>query len=160
MSGPTQVHPDDEDRVVREMTRELEAVGTGSPIELPAGFADRVMAAIAQEPLPQPARAFRLALAAGRLRAAASSVGDAWRVAIGGFAPAAVRAQALALVIVVAIASITLAGCPLARPREVERTTERSTAARTPGRRHQSLELVTECGAPTSLLSGEPRSRR
>jgi uncharacterized membrane protein YgcG len=110
MSGTTRVHPDDEDRVVREMTRELEAAGTGPVVEVPVGFADRVMAAVVEAPLPQPARAFGLALAAGRLRAAASSVGDAWRVAVGGFAPAAVRAQALALVLVVAVASITLAG--------------------------------------------------
>jgi uncharacterized membrane protein YgcG len=110
MSGSSQVHPDDEDRVVREMTRALEGAGTGPAVELPVGFADRVMAAVADAPLPQPARAFGLALAAGRMRAAASSVGDAWRVALGGFAPAAVRAQALALVLVVALASITLAG--------------------------------------------------
>src|SRR5207253_791365 len=62
------------------------------------------------EPLPQPARAFAAALLGGRLRAAATSVADSWRVVVGRSAPAVVRAQAFALVLVVAIASLAVAG--------------------------------------------------
>ena len=68
------------------------------------------MAAVAAEPLPQPARAFGVALFAGRFRAAAASVGDAIRVIAGGSTPLAVRAQALALVLVLAIGSIAVVG--------------------------------------------------
>ena len=110
MSGQRSVHVDDEARVAGEMARELDAVAAASHAAPPAGFADRVMAAVAREPLPQPTRAFGTALAARRLGAAIATVGDAWRVAIGGRAPLAVRAQALALVLVVAGGSLALAG--------------------------------------------------
>ncbi|HEY8437829.1 MAG TPA: hypothetical protein VIK65_04360, partial [Candidatus Limnocylindrales bacterium] len=104
------LHPSDEDRIVAEMTRELDALDHGPAVGPPAGFTDRVMAAVEAEPLPQPARAFTLALLAGRIRTAASAVGDSWRVATSGFAPAAIRAQALALVLVVAGLSLALVG--------------------------------------------------
>jgi hypothetical protein len=100
----------DEEQIVREMTRELELLTGGTPAVPAEDFADRVMTAIADEPLPQPVRAFGLAVVAGRFRAAAAAVGDSWRVATSGFAPAAVRAQAFALVLVVAVATITVAG--------------------------------------------------
>jgi uncharacterized membrane protein YgcG len=110
MSGPMPLHPADEDRVVADMTRELDGLAMDSSIQPPAGFADRVMAAVAAEPLPQPVRAFGVALLGGRLQAAVASVGDAWRVTVGGSTPLAVRGQALALVLVVAIGSIAIAG--------------------------------------------------
>ena len=81
-----------------------------SGIQPPVGFADRVMAAVAHEPLPQPVRAFGAALVAGRLGAALRSIGDAWRVGTGGSTPLWLRAQALALVLVVAIGSLAVAG--------------------------------------------------
>ncbi len=110
MSGTRSIHPDDEDRIVRDMTDELEALKAGSVVSPGDGFTERVMTSIAAEPLPQPVRAFRLALVAGRLRAAASAVGDAWRVAMSGFAPVAVRAQALALVLAVSLGTVVVAG--------------------------------------------------
>jgi hypothetical protein len=110
VTGQWPVHVDDEARVADEMARDLEAVAAGSQAMPPAGFTDRVMASIAHEPLPQPARAFGAALSARRLGAALASIGDAWRVVVGGRAPMAVRAQALALVLIVAAGSLAVAG--------------------------------------------------
>jgi hypothetical protein len=112
MSGVTSIHPSDEDRIAAEMTRELEALTMtiASPVKPSDGFADRVMEAIAGEPLPQPVRAFGMAVVAGHLRAAAAAVGDAWRTISSAPAPMAVRAQALALVLVVLVGSLALAG--------------------------------------------------
>lgn len=104
------IHPADEERLAAEMARELEVLGTAGGVHVSDGFADRVMAAVAAEPLPQPVRAFGVALVAGHLRSAVSAVGDAWRVVTSGVVPVGVRAQALALVFVVAVGGLTLAG--------------------------------------------------
>ena len=104
------IHPDDEDRVAAEMTRDLAGVAAEIDIRPPAGFVDRVMVAVAAEPLPQPTRAFRVALVGGQLRPAVASLGDAWRVVGGGSTPFVVRAQSLALVLVVTIGSLAIAG--------------------------------------------------
>lgn len=104
------IHPADEERLAAEMARELEGIGTAGGVHVSDDFADRVMAAVAVQPLPQPVRAFGVALVAGHLRSAAAAVGDAWRVVTSGVVPIGVRAQALALVLVVAVGSLTLAG--------------------------------------------------
>jgi hypothetical protein len=112
MSGAMPVHPSDEERIAVDMTRELEALTMTltSPAKPTDGFADRVMEAIADEPLPQPARAFWIALGGGHLRAAVVAVGDAWRTISSAPAPMAVRAQALALVLLVLVGSLAVAG--------------------------------------------------
>jgi hypothetical protein len=110
VSAGLPIHPDDEERAAAEMSRDLAGVAAEIDIRPPAGFADRVMAAVANEPLPQPARAFGVALLGGRLRPAIASLGDAWRVLGGGSRPLVVRAQALALVMVVTIGSLAIAG--------------------------------------------------
>ncbi len=110
MTGQRPIHVDDEARIADEMAGELEAVAAHSHLAPPDGFADRVMASIAQEPLPQPARAFGAALAARRLGAALAAVADAWRVVGGGPVPVVVRAQALALALVVTFGSLAVAG--------------------------------------------------
>ena len=110
MSGPRSIHPDDEERVATDMSRAIEALASEAGIRPPVDFTDRVMAAIATEPLPQPVRAFGVALLAGRLSAAAASVGDAWRVVGGGSTPLAVRVQALGLVLALTVASLAVAG--------------------------------------------------
>lgn len=104
------VHPADEERLAAEMARELQGLGVAGGVHVSDGFADRVMAAVAAQPLPQPVRAFGVALVAGHLRSAAAAVGDAWRVVTSGAVPVGVRAQALALVLVVAAGSLTIAG--------------------------------------------------
>lgn len=100
----------DEERLAAEMARELQGLGTAAGVHMSDGFADRVMAAVAVQPLPQPVRAFGVALVAGHLRSAAAAVGDAWRVVASGAVPVGVRAQALALVLVVAVGGLTIAG--------------------------------------------------
>jgi uncharacterized membrane protein YgcG len=84
--------------------RELEAMTSGSDQPPGEDFADRVMAAIALEPVPQPATVAGSALRRGRPLGLLAAVRDAWRVALSGGRPLAVRAQALALVLVAAVA--------------------------------------------------------
>ena len=108
MSGRGPIQPADDERDSIEMTRELERLAAGVAILPPIGFADQVMAAIALEPLPQPARAFVVALLAGHVRAAVAAVGDSWRVIGSGATPIGVRAQALALALVVATGSLAV----------------------------------------------------
>jgi hypothetical protein len=110
MSRDLPFHVSDEERIAADMARELEAMTTTSPVLPGEEFAERVMLAIADEPLPQPVRAFGLALVGGHLRAAAAAIGDAWRTIASAPAPLAVRAQALALVLVVVVGSLTIAG--------------------------------------------------
>ena len=71
-------------------------------------FTDRVMAAVAAEPSPQPIAALGTAVRGGRLGAALAAIGDSWRVAFGSSRPAALRAQAFAMVLVVAVVGIGL----------------------------------------------------
>jgi len=91
------------------MARDLEAIAERDTVPTGA-FSDRVMEAIASEPTPQPTRVFGLALRTRRIGAAVAAVGDAWRVTFGSGRPIAVRGQALALVLVVAVALIGLGG--------------------------------------------------
>ena len=83
------------------IARDLETV-TSQAAALPSpDFTDRVMLAIDLEPVPAPAHAAGVALRRGALGAFLASFGDAWRVATRSGFPTAVRAQALALVLVV-----------------------------------------------------------
>ena len=88
--------------------RELEALGARDAAGPTAGFEDRVMAAIATEPAPRvlvrPGGNVRCGLLGGFV----ISVRDAWRVATGGGRPAVIRAQALAFVLLVALATGSL----------------------------------------------------
>jgi hypothetical protein len=104
------LHPDDEQRLSQEMSRELGAIAGVSAILPPVGFTDRVMSAVNLEPLPQPVRAFGVALGAGRARPAMAALRDAWRVAAGGATPLGVRGQALALVLIIAFGSLAVVG--------------------------------------------------
>ena len=103
-------HPSDEERIAAEMARDLEALNVMSAAPVSEDFADRVMLAIADDPLPQPVRAFGLALLGGHVRSAFAAIGDSWRTIASTPAPLAVRVQALALVLVVVLGSLTLAG--------------------------------------------------
>ncbi len=92
------------------MARDLESMAARSAAPSTEGFADRVMAAIAREPVPQPAAASGRALREFRLGAFAAALGDAWRVAFGGGRPLAARTQAFALVLVTVVALGSLGG--------------------------------------------------
>jgi hypothetical protein len=91
------------------MARDLEAIAERETAPT-AGFSDRVMAAVAAEPTPEPTRVFGSAIRTRRFRAALAAVGDAWRVAFGSGRPFAVRSQALALVLIVLIGVVSLGG--------------------------------------------------
>jgi uncharacterized membrane protein YgcG len=90
--------------------RDLEALAASEGIRPTEGFDDRVMAAIALEPIP---RAVVTGGNVARGTAAGAflyAVRNAWRVGSTGGRPFAVRAQALAFVFVVVLAAGSLAG--------------------------------------------------
>ncbi len=105
-SGPTTAELSEALAVARDLEANL-AVGDVHPS---SAFADRVMGAIALEPLPQPAIAAGSALRGGRLGAMTAALADSWRVAFSGGRPFAVRAQAAAFVLVVVVAAGSLGG--------------------------------------------------
>ena len=90
--------------------RELEALAASEGIRPTEGFEDRVMAAIALEPAPRAVVSGGSASAATGPAAFLFAFRNAWRVATTGGRPFAVRAQALAFVLVVLLAAGTLAG--------------------------------------------------
>ena len=75
-----------------------------------AELVDRVMAAIATEPLPAPARSAGRAVRSGRFGAGVAAILDAWHVARSGGRPVALRVQAFSLVLVVVVALGSLGG--------------------------------------------------
>lgn len=85
--------------------RDLEAIAQDAGIRPTAGFEDRVMAAIAAEPAPRlvvtPAGTVR----GGLFGAFLLTVRQSWAVATAGGRPMAVRAQALAFVLLVVLAA-------------------------------------------------------
>jgi len=82
---------------VLDIARDLEAFSRSESVTPSVDFEDRVMAAIALEPPPRTAGGLGLAGLVAAIR-------DSWRLAWSGGRPLAVRAQALALVLLAAIA--------------------------------------------------------
>ncbi len=93
------------------MARELERLDGGA-IRPSDGFADRVLGAIADEPMPRPMAVAGLAAREGRLGAMVAALRDTWHVAWSGGRPLAARAQAMAfvLLLVVAVGSVGAVG--------------------------------------------------
>lgn len=89
------------------MARELERLD-GGPIRPSDGFTDRVLGAIGAEPLPAPMAVAGLAAREGRFGAMVVALRDTWHVAWSGGRPLAVRAQAMAfvLLLIVAVGSV------------------------------------------------------
>ena len=85
------------------LARDIEAVAARGGAAPSAGFADRVMGAIATEPVPAPVIAAGSALRHREVAGFLRSLRDSFRVAFGGGFPVAVRAQAFALVLLVAV---------------------------------------------------------
>ena len=79
------------------MARELERLDGGA-IRPSDGFTDRVLGAIADEPLPRPMAVAGVAAREGRLGAMVAALRDTWHVAWSGGRPLAARAQAMAFV--------------------------------------------------------------
>ena len=94
------------------VARELEALAASDAIGPTDGFEDRVMLAIAREPAPRLVIGSASGGRGGRIGAFVASIGSAWGVATSGGRPIAVRAQALAFVLLVAITAglLTTAG--------------------------------------------------
>ena len=101
LAGVSGVQPDELMAEMR-LARELEVVAARASVRPSAAFTDRVMAAVAREPVPAPVRAAGTALRRGALVAFVASLRDAWRVTVSPSFPMAMRAQAMALVLVVA----------------------------------------------------------
>src|SRR4051812_10190127 len=87
--------------------RELDQFAADTSVEPGADFTTRVMAAVVQEPAPRPVAAAGRAVAAGRPLGFLAALRDSWRVATSGGRPAAIRAQALAFVL---LAFLTVGG--------------------------------------------------
>jgi hypothetical protein len=108
--------PGENDPTVAELAsalaaaRELEVLDTSDGIRPTDGFEDRVMAAVATQPAPRVAVRPGSAVRGGPVAAFLIAVRDAWGVASTGGRPFAVRAQALAFVLLVLVAVGSLAG--------------------------------------------------
>jgi hypothetical protein len=89
--------------------RRLESALDGAPVRASDGFADRLMAALADEPAPAPAGFLVPIRRRGLLGGFGLSVRQAWASLSAG-RPALVRSAALAYVLVVAIAGVSIAG--------------------------------------------------
>ena len=111
---PDRFRPDelDDDATAGEQARamatarELEWLAATDDVAPSAGFADRVMAAVAAEPTPRPVAAAASAARRGAILGVLAAFGDLWRVAWTGGRPMAVRAPAMALVVVVMAATL------------------------------------------------------
>lgn len=79
------------------IARDLEAFASSESVTPSVDFEDRVMAALANEPPPR-------AVSAGGVMGLLTLVQDAWRLTWSGGRPLAVRAQALAFVLLAAVA--------------------------------------------------------
>ena len=91
--------------------RELEAALPAESILPSAGFADRVMAAVALEPAPRPAGFLAVLRDRPGLAGLAASVREAWAVVAGGPGrPARARGLALAYVLAVLVIGTSLTG--------------------------------------------------
>jgi hypothetical protein len=100
LDGVSGLRPDELAADTR-LARELEASAARVSVRPSPDFTDRVMAAVAKEPAAAPVRAARIALRHGAFWAFLASVRDAWRVTVSPAFPMAMRAQAMAMVLVV-----------------------------------------------------------
>lgn len=89
--------------------RRLESALDDAPVRPSDGFADRLMATLADEPAPAAAGFLVPIRRRGLVAGFAESVRQAW-ASLGAGRPALVRSAALAYVLVVAIAGVSLAG--------------------------------------------------
>jgi hypothetical protein len=93
-----------------ETARRLEAAIDEAPVWTGAGFSDRVMAAIANEPAPAPTGFLAPLRRLGLVRGFGTSVRQAWGSIGAPGRPTFARAAALAYVLAIAIAGTSLAG--------------------------------------------------
>ncbi len=84
------------------LARELEGTAARVSVRPSSDFTERVMAVVAKEPAAAPVLAARMALRHGSFGALLASIRDAWRVTVSPAFPMAMRAQAMAMVLLVA----------------------------------------------------------
>ena len=150
LDGVSGLRPDELAAETR-LARELEASAARVTVRPSADFADRVMAAVAKEPAAAPARAARIALRHGALWAFLAALRDAWRVTVSPAFPMAMRAQAMAVVLVVV--GLT-AGTGVAAAGALGMLDGERPAPRPP----QTLETPVAPALPTEAPSGRPES--
>ena len=100
LDGVAGIRPDELAAEAR-LARDLEGVAARGGVKPSSDFTDRVMGAVAAEPVPAPVIAAGSALRHGAALGFLASIRDSFRVAFGGGFPVAARAQAMALVLVV-----------------------------------------------------------
>jgi hypothetical protein len=100
LDGVDGIRPDELAAEAR-LARDLEGLAARGGVMPSSDFTDRVMGAVAAEPVPAPVIAAGNALRHGAALGFLASIRDSFRVAFGGGFPVAARAQALALVLVV-----------------------------------------------------------
>jgi hypothetical protein len=101
LDGVSGLRPDELAAETR-LARELEGTAARVSVRPSPDFTDRVMAAVALEPAAAPVLAARVALRHGAFGAFLFSIRDAWRVTVSPAFPLAMRAQAMAMVLLVA----------------------------------------------------------
>jgi hypothetical protein len=132
----------------------LERVGQDAPVHTGPAFSDRVMAALADEPVPGSVGFLFPIRRLGPVRGFTESVRQAW-ASVGGGRPVFARAAALAYVLVVAVAATSLVGAAsfgaagalgLLEPRQTVQPTPEATIAPvlTPPPATESPESSTE----------------
>ncbi len=89
---------------LRGVVREMDSMTAVGSIALSDGFADRIMAAIATEPMPHASFLAGASSAVRDLLAPFAAISEAWLVSMTRGRPLLVRAQAFALVLAVAFA--------------------------------------------------------
>jgi hypothetical protein len=92
------------------LARELEMLAAESSANPSAGFAARVSAAIAAEPMPAPAVAARDAIEHRNPGGFFAALRDARRVAFGAGRPLVMRGQAFALLLIVLLGALSATG--------------------------------------------------
>lgn len=102
LEGADDIRPDEAAAEAR-LARDIEGVAARGGVAPTPGFTERVMSAVALEPLPAPVIAAGSALRRGAAVGFLAALRDAFRVTFRGGFPAAARVQALALVLLVAI---------------------------------------------------------
>ena len=140
--------------------RELEALAASDLARPSDGFEDRIMAAIATEPAPRvvvrPGRTVRGGLPASFLLA----IRDAWAVALGGGRPMAVRAQALAFVLLVFVAVGSLAAAGAVTVGGMLNVNSGPTPPLEPGPTSKPTRLAAPTANPNPTTPSEPHSYR
>lgn len=131
-SADGQLDDDAATNALADMTARLERLAQETSPRPSPGFADRVYAAIAAEPMPVPTAAASRAIRHGSAIGLLAALRDSLRVAFGGRRPAAARAGALALLLAAAITSLSFGGAVAVGAAAILRSPPHTTPHRVP----------------------------